>query len=177
MRSTVASEKGRLTPEALDKKLKEVIGPMFNFEEMARRSVGAYWDKGSPEEQHEYVELFGDLLARTYLKRIKQQVENTQIQSMTEKVEGDKARVFSKILSDGQTISMECRLLLEAGDWKIYDVLIEGVGLITNYRNEFPGIIRQEGFKGLNAKLRAKAENRTSEAGPKGEAAKGEASK
>lgn len=164
----VTSERTKLTDEALDAKLKVIIEPMFNFEEMSQRSLGAYWGKASPEEQKEFVQLFSDLLARTYLKRIKRNAEDSQIIQLNENVEGDKATVRSVVRSAGEDVKVDYRLIHEKTGWRIYDVIIENVGLVSNYRNEFPAIVRKDGFAGLIKRLREKvADNAASDAAAK----------
>lgn len=152
----VQKEGKSLSDEALDEKLKALIFPLFDFGEMSRRSLGAYWSKATPEEQKEFVELFSDLLSRTYLKRIKRNAEDSKIAKMTEDVTDDKAMVHSIIVAQGEEISIDYRLVLQGDKWKIYDVIIENVGLVSNYRNEFPAIIRKDGFPGLLKRLRDK---------------------
>ncbi len=156
VKTTVTSDRGKISEEALDEKLKLIILPMFNFEEMSRRSLGAYWSKGTPEEQKEFVTLFSDLLASTYLKRIKRNAEDSKITQITDRIDGEKAMVKSTVLALGEEVGIDYRLILQDGGWRIYDVVIENVGLVSNYRNEFPAIIREQGFKGLNQKLRDK---------------------
>lgn len=164
----VTSEKSKISDEALDAKLKLIIEPMFNFEEMSQRSLGAYWSKATPAEQKEFVQLFSDLLARTYLKRIKRNAEDSQITQLNETLEGDKANVRSVVRSAGEDVKVDYRLIHESSGWKIYDVIIENVGLVSNYRNEFPAIVRKDGFTGLIKRLREKvADNAASDAAAK----------
>lgn len=152
----VTSERGKITEEALDDKLKVIILPMFDFDEMSKKSLGAYWNKGTPEEQKEFVTLFSDLLARTYLKRIKRNAEDSKITHISDRIDGEKAMVKSVVLASGEEVAIDYRLLLEPTGWRIYDVIIENVGLVSNYRNEFPEIIREQGFAGLIKRLRDK---------------------
>jgi phospholipid transport system substrate-binding protein len=156
VRLIVTSDKDHVPDEETDRKLKEIIVPLFDFEEMSRRSLGAFWNKATADEKKQFVDLFSDLLARTYLKRIKRNSESSNITKMTDEIEGDKAMVRSTVMTDGEEISLDYRMMSEAGTWKIYDVVIENVGLVSNYRNEFPAIIRKEGFSGLIARLREK---------------------
>lgn len=156
VKTIVTANKDKVSEEETDNQLKKIIVPMFDFDEMSQRSLGAYWEKATPEERKEFVDLFSDLLARTYLKRIKRNAESSKIASMTDEISGEKAMVRSSVVTDGEEISLDYRLLHEGGEWKIYDVIIENVGLVSNYRNEFPGIIRKEGFSGLLTRLRNK---------------------
>ena len=156
VRAIVAQEKGRLSEHQIDDKLKQIIAPMFDFEELSRRSLGAYWKKGTPSQQKEFVERFSDLLARTYMRRITRGVELIEVRSVKEKIDGDKATVVAVVMADGTPVSTEARLLRKPDGWKIYDVAVEGIGLVNNYRNEFPGIVRKEGFQGLIERLKNK---------------------
>ncbi len=162
VQQTVKTEKSA-NPAALDEKLKGIILPVFNFEEMSKRSLGAAWTKATPEEQKEFVSLFSDLLSRTYLKKIRQNAEEAVILKMTDSVEGDKAVVKSKMKAGEDTVQIDYRMSLDAGKWRCYDVIIENVGLVSNYRNEFPGIVRNEGFKGLIQRLKDKKSKPVSE--------------
>ncbi len=156
----MAADRGRIPDAEVNEHLKRVIAPLFDFEEMSRRSLGAYWKKGSEAEQEEFVERFSDLLARTYLKRITQGVQLIEVVEITEKVEGDRATVNAKIAVKGIVISTEARMLLKSDGWKIYDVAVENIGLVSNYRNEFPAIVRKEGFRGLIDRLKKKQDAR-----------------
>ncbi len=156
VRAIVAAEKGKVPEEKINNKLRGIIAPMFDFEELTRRSLGAAWRQGTPEQQKEIVFLLSDLLARTYLKRITRGVELISVSTISEKVEGDKATVFATVIAKGLPVSTMARLHFTKGGWKVYDVAVEGIGLVTNYRNEFPGIVRKEGFEGLLGRLREK---------------------
>ena len=160
----VKTNAGKLSESALDEKLKALIFPMFNFEEMSRRSLGAFWNKATPDEQKEFVTWFSDLLASTYLKRIKRNASDSDIKEISDQITDNKAFVRSIVVSSGDSVSIDYRLLLESSQWKIYDVVIENVGLVSNYRNEFPAIIRKDGFPGLLKKLKEKKVTPTSAA-------------
>lgn len=146
----------KVPAEELDVELSKLIHPLFDFEEMSKRSLGPNWNKASAEEQREFVELFSGLLARTYLKRIKRNARSSKIDKMTETIDADKALVRSTVDVDEDDIAIDYRLALEGNDWKIYDVVIENVGLVSNYRSEFGGIIRKSGMTGLIQQLQTK---------------------
>jgi len=153
---TVTKEKATLSEEALDAKLRDLIAPLFNFDEMARRCLGNNWKKATEAQQKEFVSLFSDLLGRTYLKRIKRNAESSKITEISDEITDDKAFVKSTVRAEDEDIAIDYRLILQNGEWKIYDVIVENVGLVTNYRSEFPEIIRHEGFEGLLQRLRNK---------------------
>lgn len=155
VQSTMKAEKGK-PEDQVDAKLKDIILPMFNFEEMAKRSLGAAWNKATPAEQKEFVDLFSDLLARTYLKKIKKNAEESVLLRISDSVDGNTAMVKSKMKSGEDEIEIDYRMSQDGGRWRVYDVVIENVGLVNNYRNEFPGIVRNEGFQGLIKRLKEK---------------------
>lgn len=146
----------KVPDEELDAELSKLIHPLFDFEEMSKRSLGTNWNKASVSEQREFVELFSGLLARTYLKRIKRNARSSKIDKMTETIEDNKAFVKSTVAVDEEDTSIDYRLYLQGNEWKIYDVVIENVGLVSNYRNEFGGIIRKDGMTGLIEQLKIK---------------------
>ena len=101
--------------------------------------------------------LFTDLLERSYLNRI-ESYTNEQIVYLDERVEGDNAEVRSKIITRGRDeIPVTYRLLRKGKDWEVYDILIEGVSLVNNYRNQFSRIINQSSYGALAKRMRDEA--------------------
>lgn len=136
-------------------KLRELINPKFNFTEMSRRSLGAHWNEITPSEQQDFTTVFSELLARTYLSKI-ETVKPGMVKIDSESVNPPKASVKTTVVSKGDTFPIEYKMSLEDARWQVYDVVIENIGLIGNYRNEFSGIIRREKFEGLMSRLRQK---------------------
>lgn len=136
-------------------KLREIIAPKFDFDEMAKRSLGAQWNECTPQEQADFVKVFSDLLARTYLERI-ETVEPNMVKMDKETVQFPKALVKTLVHHKGDTFPIDYKLLNTGGQWRVYDVIIENIGLVANYRSEFAGIIRKEKFAGLLKKLTEK---------------------
>ena len=138
--------------------LRAVIGARFDYEEMAQRSLAFFWKKRTPEEKKEFVSLFTDLLERSYTNRIESYTDE-KILYTYQKIEGDHASVKTEIITKRNVeVPIEYRLLKENGDWKVYDVVIEGVSLINNYRNQFNKIIRQGSYQELVQKMKNKRE-------------------
>lgn len=135
--------------------LREIINPHFFFAEMAKRSLGTFWDECTEAERSEFVTVFSDLLARTYLGRI-DKVRDQIIDYKGERIEMPKAIVKTMVNYEGDKFPIDYKLLNENGKWGVYDVVIENIGLVANYRNEFAGIIRKEKFSGLMEMLRKK---------------------
>lgn len=136
-------------------KLREIISERFDFAEMAKRSLGPQWAKITPQEQDDFVKVFSDLLAKTYMNRV-EKAKTGMVTVESENLDFPKSLVKTKIKSGGSIFPLDYRLQNVNGTWKVYDVIIENIGLVANYRNEFAGIIRSSGFSGLMDGLRAK---------------------
>ncbi len=139
------------------KRLREIVRPLFNFKEMARRSLGRHWRDMTPKARTEFVAVFTDLLESTYANRI-DLYKDGEISFVREVVDEDYARVDSKVTdTKGTDYSVSYKLLREDGDWRIYDVVVENVSLINNYRAQFGRIIRKSSTKALVEKIRQKS--------------------
>ncbi len=136
-------------------KMREIIQPRFDFDEMAKRSLGTNWQIATPEQQTEFVKVFSDLLASTYLNKI-ETVKKGMVSIDSENVDFPKSVVKTTVKHKGDTFPIDYKLLNASGTWRVYDVVIENIGLVANYRNEFAGIIRKEKFEGLLERLREK---------------------
>ena len=143
-------------------KLYDTIAPYFDFNEMSRRSLGAHWSKTSTSEQDEYTDAFSRLLSATYVRRI-DQVDSDIIKFDGEKIVGKKALVKTRVEGKQDSFPIIYKLINKDGTWRIYDVIIENIGLVANYRNEFAGIIRKHSMQGLIDKLAKKVEKLESE--------------
>ena len=162
MRSTLdqlvqinSSFSGEENVELRLQKMRAVIEPRFDFEEMAKRSLGAKWKSISESERDEFVSLFSELLARTYLGRL-ESLKEDMVDFKDELIKLPRAIVKTEVSFDGDEFPIDYKLINGDKGWRVYDVVIENIGLISNYRNEFSGIIRKEKFAGLLAKLREK---------------------
>ena len=137
-------------------KLRQIMTERFDFNEMAKRSLGTEWSKITPEEQADFVKVFSELLAKTYMNRV-EKVTRDMVKVENENLDFPKSVVKSKVISDGSVFPLDYRLQNVNGTWKVYDVIIENIGLVANYRNEFAGIVRSSGFSGLMEGLKKKA--------------------
>ena len=135
--------------------LRAIIAPRFDFSEMAKRSLGASWLKMSTTQQDEFVTVFSSLLGRTYLERV-ETIEEKMVTIDSENVSLPKALVKTSVHRKGDVFPLDYRLHFQGNEWKVYDVIIENIGLVSNYRNEFSGIIRKDGIDGLITKLKEK---------------------
>lgn len=136
--------------------IRKVAQELFDFEQTARRSLGPHWNARTPEERREFVDLFADLLERTYVRRIESGAGGT-VTYVGESVDGDEATVRTRVLTEqGTDIPIDYRMRRKNGRWVIYDVNIEGVSLIANYRTQFNRVIQTESYDALVARLRSK---------------------
>ena len=134
--------------------IRRVADGLFNFEDMARRMLAQHWSDGSPQEQKEFVRLFTDLLDRSYMTTI----GNYPLATITfqgESVSGSYAQVRSRMTADnGVEVPIEYRLSETDGRWAVYDVVVNGVSLISSYRSQFNSILRRASFAQLLERMR-----------------------
>ena len=141
--------------------LKEAIGTIFDYAEMARRSMGRHWNERTPAEKKEFAQLFETLLENSYAGVI-ESYNNEKIVYLNETVKGDYAEVKSKVITARRDeFSIDYRLMNKGEKWVIYDVVNEGVSLVDNYRNQFNKIIQNQGYDELIKKLKSKSEEIT----------------
>ena len=135
--------------------IRRVARGLFDFDEMARLTLARHWKDRSPQEQEEFVRLFTDLLERSYLTTI-ENYAGERITFLGESVTGPYAQVRSRITTARRMeISIEYRLLERGARWAVYDVVLDGVSLVSNYRSQFNTIIRTSSFADLLVKLRS----------------------
>ena len=149
------------------KLLEQMIAQRFNFLEMSRRALGAEWNKRTPEEQKDFASSFQTLLANTYLGRI-ENYTGEKVQYLKEIVDGEYAEVYTKIDNGKSAVDIIYKMEMTSGDWRVYDVVVEGTGLVQNYREQFKRILRKDSFAELTKQLREKAE-RIKAPGPAGD--------
>jgi phospholipid transport system substrate-binding protein len=160
VRMSVESIIGILKDTGLDKsakreKIRVVIAERFDFRAMSQRTLATNWRKASMEEQQQFVELFAKLIQNTYISRV-EAYTNEEVQYPGEKVTNDRAVVDTLIMTSSAEIPVTYKLYLKDDRWLVYDVNIEGVSLISNYRNSYQEIVKREGFAGLLAKMEEK---------------------
>ena len=142
--------------ELREKKIRQVVEKSFDFEEMAKRSLALHWNKRSPEERKEFVALFSDLLESTYIRKI-ERYEQEKVIYTDEKIEGQYASVKTKIVKTQEVeIPVEYKIFKKAAKWEVYDIIVEGVSLVNNYRSQFTQIIRSSSYEELVKRLRKK---------------------
>ena len=140
--------------------IRKVANDIFDFEEIARRTLARHWQARSPAEQQEFVGLMGNLLEDAYVSKI-ETYSGEKILYLGDSAEGDLATVRTKIVTkQGTEIPVDYRMLSRGGRWLAYDVFVEGVSLVANYRTQFDRVIQRQSYPDLVKALRAKQAER-----------------
>ena len=123
---------------------------------MAQRSLGAHWQRRTPEEQTEFIKVFSDLLEQTYVDRIESYYGEKFIYT-NERIDGRYAEVGSKMRNaKGEEFSINYELHRVGEDWRVYDLVVENVSLVNNYRSQFNRILTSSTYDELVLKIKAK---------------------
>src|SRR4029450_6879196 len=122
---------------------------VLDWLEMASRSLALHWQARSEAERAEFVQLFGDLIQRSYISQV-ERYNGAPIRFVGEQVEGDLGVVSTRFVTkQSQQIPVDYRLLSRDGRWRVYDVVVEGVSLVGNYRSQFDRVIRASSYRDL----------------------------
>ena len=152
--------------------VRQIANEIFDFGEIARRSLGRYWQPLSDAQRTEFVGLFGDLLERSYISKI-ELYGGEKIVYSGERMDGDLAIVSTKIITkNGTEVPIDYRLFRRGDRWMVYDVNIEGISLVSNYRTQFNKIIQSNGYNTLVDRMKAKQTESLEDAGQKKKALK-----
>jgi phospholipid transport system substrate-binding protein len=136
--------------------IREVARQLFDFEELGKRALGRHYAALKPEQRKRYTELFADLLENSYITKI-ESYGGEKIVYLPEQADGDSVTVRSKLVTQkGTEIPLDYRLQKTGDRFRVYDVSIEGVSLVANYRTQFNKIITQSGFDELLKKMEQK---------------------
>ena len=148
---------GRLDGARRQQEIRRAADSLFDFTEMSRRALGRHWANRSPAEREEFVRLFTELMARSYLGKI-DRYAGESITYVGERVEGDLATVESRVLTAKKSeVALEYQMHRVGEDrWLVYDVVIDRVSLVGTYRSQFNRIIQTGSFGDLLKRLREK---------------------
>jgi phospholipid transport system substrate-binding protein len=136
--------------------LKEIINPIFDYNEMARRSLGAHWRRRTPAEQEEFSKLFRAFLERIYSDKINF-YDGQKVMFGRETIEQDYAQVESTVITaKGEEISVVYRLKRTNGKWTVYDAVVENISIVNNYRSQFDRVISKTSYEELKKMLKEK---------------------
>jgi len=138
-------------------RLEQIVGNRFDYQEMSRRSLGAPWNTLSDKDKQEFVGLFQTLLTNSYADKI-ESYSGEGVKYINERTENDYAEVRTKVLTGKVEIPLDYRLLNKGGNWRVYDVVVDGVSLVNNYRGQFSKILRSSTYADLVDQLRKKSD-------------------
>jgi phospholipid transport system substrate-binding protein len=142
--------------EARRQMVKRLVDPYFDYQEMAKRSLGPTWGKLNAGQRQEFVQVFAQLLEASYSDKIEKYAQRVKIDYTGEILDGETAEVRTVVVRANDRIPLNYRLLNEGGTWKVYDVTIEGVSLVSNYRSQFSRIIHESSYAELLRRLKTK---------------------
>jgi phospholipid transport system substrate-binding protein len=139
-----------------NRKIRQAVDERFDWEGISRRALARHWKKRTAEEREEFIVLFGRLLERTYRDKVSD-YSGEKVTYVDERVDGKYAVVSVKIFTTkNQDVSVDYRVKRRGEGWYVYDVSIEGVSLVNNYRKQFNSIIMRSSYEELIKRLKAK---------------------
>ena len=161
-KAIVVLKDSRLKPTTKSKErreqLKQILFARFDFTEMGKRALGANWRRRTPKEQEEFVRLFSELLEHAYADIIESYTDEKIVYS-GERLDGSYADVNSKILTGkGEEFSINYKAHLINGEWRVYDVIVENISMVNNFRSQFNRVIANSSYEELIRRLRDKAD-------------------
>ncbi len=137
-----------LTADEKKVQVSGLVQEYLNMESMARRTLGSYWEDATEEQRQQFSDLFVQVLEGTYLNRIGDYSDGS-VKFLKQRVKGNKAIVDTQILTDDLEIPVQYKMIYVDGRWQVFDLVIESVSLIKNYRSSYGEIIRRKGYDGL----------------------------
>jgi phospholipid transport system substrate-binding protein len=144
--------------------VKHLAEQVFDVTETAKRALGPHWLQRTPAEREEFVKLFENLLEQTYIARI-DEFGGEKLTYVSEQIDGDRAIVKARITTkNGTAVPVESRLLQRENRWLIYDILVENLSLISNYRSQFDRVIRTTSYDELVKRVKNRGDFLTEKA-------------
>ena len=136
--------------------IRQAVDERFDWSEFSRRALARHWRKRTDEEKREFVPLFGKLVERTYMDKV-EDYSGESVIYVGERVKRTYALVKAKVVTnDKREIDVDYRLRYKSNDWVVYDVTVEGVSLVNNYRVQFNNIIKNSSYEDLVKRLKEK---------------------
>ena len=143
-------------PTLRREKLRQVISLRFNYKQMVMRSLAKNYNERSDEEREEFTGLFKKLLENSYASKIENYQDET-INYVDEKIKGNYAMVRTQIVRKDGVIDVDYKMLKDNGQWLVYDVVVDNISLVTNYRGTYASEIKRAGLESLIDKLEKQA--------------------
>ncbi|MCF6291571.1 MAG: ABC transporter substrate-binding protein [Desulfobacterales bacterium] len=137
------------------KRVEAVVDTMFDFAKMSKHVLVGYWNERTPEERQRFKNLFARLVKQRYIGKI-DNYTGQEVVFKKQRVKGDRALIYTSLIDKGIAIPITYKLFKNGDEWLVFDMKIENVSLVANYRQDFSSIIKKEGFDGLITRMRAK---------------------
>ncbi|MGD8513457.1 MAG: ABC transporter substrate-binding protein [Deltaproteobacteria bacterium] len=153
LREPASGESGK---KAKEEKIWSIFDDIFDYTELSKRTLSRNWKKFNGDQQKEFEDLFRKLLGDVYMDRILAYKDEKVLFHKESLISDNKAEVQSKILTGTNEIPMDYRMIAKNDQWKVYDVIIEGVSMIKNYRSQFNSILSKKPPEALLKILRKK---------------------
>jgi len=145
------------TKDAKIVKIRSIVNEIFDYTELSKRTLGREWTKFNAPQQSEFVKLFSDLLEKTYADRLLSYSDEKVFFEKESLLREGQAEVTSHVLTaDGKKIPLDYRMVQKGGSWRVYDVIIEGISLVKNYRDQFRDILAKDSPEEVLKMLRDK---------------------
>jgi phospholipid transport system substrate-binding protein len=145
------------TKDAKIVKIRSIVNEIFDYTELSKRTLGREWSKFNAPQQSEFVKLFSELLEKTYADRLLSYSDEKVVFEKESLLREGQAEVTSHVLTaDGKKIPLDYRLVQKEGSWRVYDVIIEGISLVKNYRDQFRDILAKDSPEEVLKMLRDK---------------------
>jgi phospholipid transport system substrate-binding protein len=136
--------------------IRKIAEDVFDYPDAARRALGVHWNTRTPPEREEFARLFADVLDRAYVSKI-DLYQGEKVSYVGETIDADQATVKTRIVTKkGSEVPVDYRMHLKNGRWLVYDVIIEAVSLVANYRTQFNKIVQTESYQALVERLKSK---------------------
>lgn len=151
---------------ARSERLDRMVRELLDFQELSRRSLGEHWDERSSAERETFVELLRKLVQRSYTGNVERTLDYEVSYEAAEQ-EGDVVLVRTTARSKKNPrkppISIDYRMAENENEWRVFDIITDGVSMVQNYREQFDKIIQEEGWDGLLSRMRSKLESKKNE--------------
>ena len=148
--------KAESAKEAKEEKIWAIADDIFDYTELSKRTLSRNWKKLNANQQKEFIDLFSKLLGGLYMDKIMAYTDEKVVFEKEGMLSENRAEVQSKVITSSAEIPIHYRLIMKNDEWKVYDVIIEGVSLIKNYRSQFRDILRNKSPEDLLEILRKK---------------------
>jgi phospholipid transport system substrate-binding protein len=150
--------KAESAKETREKKVWTLIDGVFDYTELSKRTLAQHWKTFTPEQQKEFTQLFGKLLGTVYMDRIMAYTNEKVVFGKATNLSEDTTEVHSEVVTASKSIPIHYRMISRDGSWKVFDVVVEGISLVQNYRSQFRDILSKQSPQDLLKILRDKVQ-------------------